>query len=58
MSSRKRYDNLAAGQDTKEERQRQNKRLIEDTKEVEGRNLLRIKGLEARRQVRGVIGLA
>ena len=56
--SRGRYNDLATGQDTKEQRQRQNKRLIEDAKEVESRNSLRTKGLEARRQVREVVGLA
>ena len=44
MSS-ERYDDLATGQDAKEQRQRQNKRLIENAKEVRDRNLLRIKRL-------------
>ena len=50
--SRKRYDNLATGQDAKKQRLRQNKRLIEGAKEVGGHNLLRTKGSEGSRQVR------
>ena len=52
MSS-ERYDDLATGQDAKEQRQRQNKRLIEGAKEVGGCNLLRTKrlrGVEASRR--------
>ena len=48
-----RYDNLATGQNAKEQRQRQNKRLIEGAKEVGGRNSSRTKGLEGTRQVKG-----
>ena len=47
--SRERYDDLAAGQNTKEQRQRQNKRLIEGAKEVGGRNSSRTKGSEGSR---------
>ena len=48
-----RYDDLATGQDAKEQRQRQNKRLIEGAKEVGGRNLSRTKGSEGSRHVGG-----
>ena len=43
--SRERYDDLATGQNAKEQRLRQNKRLIEGAKEVGGRNLSRTRGL-------------
>ena len=43
--SKGRYDNLATGQDAKEQRLRQNKRLIEGAKEVGGCNSSRTKGL-------------
>ena len=48
-----RYDNLATGQNTKEQRQRQNKRLIEGAKEVGGRNSSRTKGSDGSRHVGG-----
>ena len=51
--SGERYDDLATGQDAKEQRLRQNKRLIGGAKEVRGHNLSRTKGSEGTRQVRG-----
>ena len=51
--SREKYDDLATGQNAKEQGQRQNKRLIEGAKEVGGRNSSRTKGSEGSRQVRG-----
>ena len=51
--TRKKYDNLATGQDAKEQRLRQNKRLIEGAKEVGGCNSSRTKGSDRSRQVRG-----
>ena len=42
--SRGRYDDLATGQNAKEQRQRQDKRLIEGAKEVGGCNSSRTKG--------------
>ena len=51
--SGKMYDDLATGQDVKEQRQRQNKRLIEGAKEVRGRNLSRTKGSDGSRHVGG-----
>ena len=53
--SKKKYNDLAARQSVKEQSQRQDKRLIEDVKEVKDHNLLRTKGSERRRQVRGVV---
>ena len=47
------YDDLATGQDAKEQSLRQNKRLIEGAKEVRGRNSSRTKGSEGTRQVGG-----
>ena len=51
--SRERYDDLATGQNAKEQRQRQNKRLIEGAKEVGGRNSSRTKGSDESRHVGG-----
>ena len=51
--SRERYDDLATGQNTKEQRLRQNKRLIEGAKEVGGRNSSRTKGSDGSRHVGG-----
>ena len=51
--SRERYDDLATGQDAKEQRLRQNKRLIGGAKEVRGRNSSRTKGSKGTRQVEG-----
>ena len=51
--SRERYDDLATGQNAKEQRQRQNKRLIEGAKEVGGRNSSRTKGSDGSRHVGG-----
>ena len=48
-----RYDDLATGQDAKEQRQIQNKRLIEGAKEVGGRNSSRTKGSDGSRHVGG-----
>ena len=51
--SREKYDDLATGQNAKEQGQRQNKRLIEGAKEVGGHNSSRTKGSEGTRQVEG-----
>ena len=51
--SRAKYGDLATGQNAKEQRQRQNKRLIEGAKEVGGRNSSRTKGLEGSKRVGG-----
>ena len=51
--SRERYDDLATGQNAKEQRQRQNKRLIEGAKEVGGRNSSRTEGSEGSKHVEG-----
>ena len=47
------YDDLATGQDAKEQSLRQNKRLIEGAKEVGGRNSSRTKGSDGSRHVGG-----
>ena len=47
--SREKYDDLATGQNAKEQGQRQNKRLIEGAKEVGGRNSSRTKGSDESR---------
>ena len=51
--SREKYDDLATGQNAKEQGQRQNKRLIEGAKEVGGRNSSRTKGSDESRHVGG-----
>ena len=51
--SRERYDDLATGQNAREQRQRQNKRLIEGAKEVGGRNSSRTKESDGSRHIRG-----
>ena len=51
--SREKYDDLATGQNAKEQGQRQNKRLIEGAKEVGGRNSLRTKGSDEPKHVGG-----
>ena len=47
------YDDLATGQDAKEQSLRQNKRLIEGAKEVGGRNSSRTKGSDESKHVGG-----
>ena len=49
--SREKYDDLATGQNAKEQGQRQNKRLIEGAKEVGGRNSSRTKGSDGSRHI-------
>ena len=51
--SGERYDDLATGQNAREQRQRQNKRLIEGAKEVGGRNSSRTRGSEGSKHVEG-----
>ena len=51
--SREKYDDLATGQNAKEQGQRQNKRLIEGAKEVGGRNSSRTKGSDESKHVGG-----
>ena len=51
--ARGKYDDLATGQNAKEQGQRQNKRLIEGAKEVGGRNSSRTRGSEGSKRVEG-----